>query len=125
MGDFRITVSLLSHRSRVRRAHRTIVSARPVPRRNPTHTPQVGLRCANPTYQRPILRMSLGMFVGGNLLGVRPSAIGRRGTRLCLEPGERLERFARLAFGRETGLRLGRGALLGGPTGLGLGSGLL
>jgi hypothetical protein len=36
---------------RVRRAHRTIVSARPWPRRNPTHTPQVGLRCANPTYQ--------------------------------------------------------------------------
>ena len=36
---------------RVRRAYRTIVSARPVPRRNPTHTLHVGLRCANPTYQ--------------------------------------------------------------------------
>ena len=38
----------------VRRSHRTIVSARPLPRRNPTPTPHVGLRCANPTYQRPI-----------------------------------------------------------------------
>ena len=42
---------------RVRRAHRTIVSARPGPRRNPTHTPPVGLRGANPTYQ---LHPSLG-----------------------------------------------------------------
>jgi hypothetical protein len=36
---------------RVRRAHRTIVSARPLPHRNPTPTPHVGLRGANPTYQ--------------------------------------------------------------------------
>jgi hypothetical protein len=36
---------------RVRRALRTIVSARSLPRRNPTPTPHVGLRCANPTYQ--------------------------------------------------------------------------
>ena len=44
-----------------------------VPHRNPMHTPNVGLRCANPTYQRPILRMSLGMFFGGNLLKSRRS----------------------------------------------------
>ena len=40
----------LRHRGRVRRALRTIVSARPLPRRNPTPTSHVGLRCANPTY---------------------------------------------------------------------------
>jgi hypothetical protein len=50
---------------RVRRAPGTIVSARFLPRRNPTPTPHVGLRCANPTYQRPTLGPIPGRAAGG------------------------------------------------------------
>ena len=40
------------------------VSARPLPRLNPTPTPQVGLRCANPTYLRSILIRTVQELLG-------------------------------------------------------------
>jgi hypothetical protein len=74
---------------RVRRAHRTIVSARPLPRRNPTHTPHVGLRCANPTYQLPENIIPVGWISVAHPPSPRtiPAVGGCGAPRPCAWPG--------------------------------------